>query len=56
MTSNSSIALAGAATGTACYLGGIAALLAGVSTGGLIFLGIIPAGLTCLIADARGQK
>ena len=56
MTSNSSIALAGAATGAAFYVGGIAALLAGVTTGGLLFLGIIPAGLTCLIADARGQK
>ena len=53
MTSSSSIALAGAATGTAFYVGGIAALLAGVSTGGLLLLGIIPAGLTCLIADAR---
>ena len=53
MTSNSSIALAGAATGTAFYVGGIAALLAGVSTGGLLLLGIIPAGLTCFIADAR---
>ena len=56
MTSSSSIALAGAATGTAFYVGGIAALLAGVSTGGLLLLGIIPAGLTCLIADAREQK
>ena len=56
MISNSTVALAGAATGTAFYVGGLAALLAGVSTGGLLLLGIIPAGLTCLIADARGQK
>ena len=53
MTSNSSIAIAGAATGTGFYVAGITALLFGVSTGGLLFLGIIPAGLTCLIAEAN---
>ena len=53
MTSNSTIALAGATTGTAFYIGGIAALLTGFSTGGLLLLAVIPAGLTCLIADAR---
>ena len=53
MTSNSTIALAGAATGTACYVGGLALIIAGVSTGGLLFFGIIPASLTCLIADGR---
>ena len=47
------VALTAAATGTAFYVGGIAALLAGFSSGGLLFLGIIPTGLTCLIADAR---
>ena len=47
------IALTGAASATAFYIGGIAAVLAGFSSGGLLFFGIIPAGLTCLIADAR---
>ena len=50
MPSPTTVAMAGAATGTACYVGGIAALLAGFSSGGLLFLGIIPAGLACLAA------
>ena len=48
------VALTAAATGTAFYVGGIAALLAGFSSGGLLFLGLIPAGVAGFIADSRG--
>lgn len=56
MTIREKVALSGAAAGGAFYLGGIAALLAGFSSGGLILLGIIPAGLTCMLADYTGSK